>query len=242
MKSRAEKKMRKFLIEQLRQRKQNGARLAQGKKKTESDLIESNLAPQVFLFKNLFSGQVLYSQVPAFHQDQIESQFQLPNWQNRKPSRRQDLWRIMCIANFKNYEYAIAAFTGLLDLRRTRDIIQKQQAMDMRKKNDDGNIWYSGQYRPTYAQEAIADLSHVIDEFELDETRLYWENEFRKGENKYWNLELVQHETLPIYSPKDQSIMLEIMKDKAMEAFKIQREEFDQTDQTDQTETIPTTV
>ena len=33
MRTRAEKRMRKFLIEQLKTRQQNGARIAQGKKK-----------------------------------------------------------------------------------------------------------------------------------------------------------------------------------------------------------------
>lgn len=115
--TRAEKRMRKFLIEQLKARVQHGARIAEGKKSAE-DLVKNDLGPQVFVFRNLFSGQVLYSPVPAYHNDQINQQFVNPNWQNRKPSRRQDLWKIMCVVNFDNYDYATAAYKGLVDLRR----------------------------------------------------------------------------------------------------------------------------
>ncbi|EGW35362.1 uncharacterized protein SPAPADRAFT_58587, partial [Spathaspora passalidarum NRRL Y-27907] len=160
MRTRAEKNMRKHLVAQLKARKILGARVAQGDKSAE-ELDKLGFAPQIFLFKNLFSGQVLYSKVPAYHQDQIDEQFVAPNWQNRKPSRRNDLWKIMCIANFANFEYSNAAYEGLVQLRKVRDVEQKKEAQAMRKKNDDGNIWYSGQYRPTYSQEAVADLSHV---------------------------------------------------------------------------------
>lgn len=224
MKSRSEKKMRKHLIEQLKLRKINGARIAQGFK-TETDLINLNMGPQLFLFKNLFSGQVIYSQVPAIHQDQIDEQFTKPNWQNRKPSRRDDLWRIMCIGTFSNYEYAVAAYKGLVDLRKARDVTQSKQAMQLRKKNDEGNIWYSGQYRPTWSQESIADLSHVIDEFELENTTLLWENLWRKGEDKYWRMDLINHEELPPYNPKYQTAFLDQIRETAVAEFKKQREE-----------------
>ncbi|KAI3406406.1 MHR1 [Candida oxycetoniae] len=223
MRLRSEKKMRRFLVEQLKARKQDGARIAQGNKlKSESYLQELGLAPQLFIFKNLFSGQILYSQVPAYHQDQIDAQFYNPNWQDRKPSRRQDLWKIMCVANFNNYEYSKAAYQALLDLKSLRK--KRKEANNMRKKNDDGNIWYSGQYRPTYSQEAVADLAHVIDEFELDGTKLFWENEWRKGDEKFWNLAYVEHDKLPVYPPQHQSVLLDVMRAKAMEEFSRQRE------------------
>ena len=91
----------------------------------------------------------------------------------------------MCVVNFNNYEYAIAAYKGLVDLRKTRDVVQKKEANEMRKKNDDGNIWYSGQFRPTYTQEAVADLTHVIDEFELEGTKIFWANEWHRGDDKH---------------------------------------------------------
>lgn len=228
-KTTAEKRARKLLVEHLKTRKVNGARIAQGEK-TAEDLKRLNLAPQVFLFKNLFSGQVLYSQVPAYHQDQIDEQFVRPNWQNRKPSRRNDLWRIMCVAEFSNYEYAVAAYKGLVQLRHARDVELKKDAQALRKKNDDGNIWFSGQYRPTFSQEAVADLSHVIDEFELVETKIYWENIWRKGDDKYWNDACVEHETLPAHNPKHETILLDELRQKAVEAFSAARE-FEQLDQ-----------
>lgn len=220
---RAEKKMRKHLLEQLKARKILGARIAKGEK-TEKDLISLNMAPQVFLFKNLFSGQVLYSQVPAYHQDQIDMQFLRPNWENRKPNRRNDLWRIMCVANFSSYEYAVAAYNGLVQLRKVRDTIKQKDAKLMRKKNDEGNTWYSGQYRPTYSQEAVADLSHVIEEFELENTILHWENLWRKGDDEHWRPDLVLHETLPPFDPRQQTILLDDLRAKAVEEFSKLRE------------------
>lgn len=223
MRMRAEKKMRKFLIEQLKARKVLGSRLAQGEKTIEQ-LQQLNLGPQVFLFKNLFSGQVLYSQVPGFHQDQIDAQFKRPNWENRKPSRRNDLWRIMCVANFSNYEYAEAAYKGLLQLREARDIVQKKEAKALRKKDDEGNTWYSGQYRPTHSQEAVADLAHVIDEFELENTTLLWESVWRKGDDEHWRHDLVEHEALPPFNPQHQTVLLDEVREKAVEAFRQARE------------------
>ncbi|SGZ51811.1 CIC11C00000000840 [Sungouiella intermedia] len=223
MRLRAEKKMRKHLIEQMKARKVLGSRLAQGYK-TQEELARLNLAPQVYMFKNLFSGQVLYSQVPGYHQDQIDTQFLRPNWENRKPSRRNDLWRIMCVVNFANYDYAVAAYDGLLQLREARDIHLKTEAKAMRKKNDEGNTWYSGQYRPTHAQEAIADLAQVIDEFELENTTAFWESLWRKGADEHWRNDLVMHESLPVFNPKYQSVLLEEMKDMALAEFARLRE------------------
>lgn len=223
MRLRAEKKMRKHLIEQLKARKVLGSRLAQGYKAPE-DLARLNLAPQIYVFKNLFSGQILYSQVPGYHQDQIDAQFLRPNWENRKPSRRNDLWRIMCVVNFANYDYAVAAYDGLLQLREARDIHLKKDAKAMRKKDHEGNTWYSGQYRPTHAQEAIADLAHVIDEFELENTTAFWESLWRKGADEHWRNDLVLHEELPVFNPKYQSVLLEEMKDMALAEFAKLRE------------------
>ena len=210
--------MRKHLIEQLKARKILGARIAKGKKSAQ-DLANLQLAPQVYLFKNMMTGQVLYSQVPGYHQDQIDQQFVKPNWQNRKPGRRNDLWRIMAVATFDNYEYAVAAFKGLVQLRQTRDVEQQKQANELRRKNDEGNIWYSGQYRPTFSQEAVADLAHVIDEFELENTKVHWESLWRKGDDKYWRADLVDHDSLPPFNPKDQSVLLDELRAKALEEF-----------------------
>lgn len=222
MKLRAEKKMRKHLIEQLKTRKVLGARIAQGFKSPE-ELKKLNLGPQVFLYKNMFSGQVLYSQTPGYHQDQIDEQFIRPNWENRKPSRRQDYWRIMCVVNFASYEYAVAAYEGLVHLRKIRDTLPRSEMKSMRKLNDDKNIWYYSQYRPTYSQEAVADLAHVIEEFELENTVAMWESLWRKGEDKHWREDLVQHDVLPTSNPRFETVMLDELREKALQAFAQER-------------------
>lgn len=223
MKLRAEKKMRKHLIEQLKARKVLGARIAQGFKSAQ-DLQKLNLAPQVFMYKNMFSGQVLYSQTPGYHQDQIDEQFVRPNWENRKPSRRNDMWRIMCVVNFASYEYAVAAYEGLVQLRKVRDTMSRAEAKQTRKLNEDGNIWYYGQYRPTYSQEAVADLAHVIEEFELENTTAMWESLWRKGEEEHWRQDLVQHDVLPLTNPRFETVMLDELREKALHAFAQERE------------------
>lgn len=223
MKLRAEKKMRKHLLEQLKARKVLGARIA-AEKKTPAELAELGLAPQVFLFKNLFSGQVIYSQVPAYHQTQIDEQFPRANWENRKPARRNDLWRVMAVATFDNYEYATAAYEGLVQLRIARDTVQRDQAKAMRRKNDDGNIWYAGQYRPTYSQEAVADLAHVVDEFELENTSVAWESLWRMGSDEHWRGDLVEHEEIPSFNPKYQSVLLDQLRERGVQRFREMRE------------------
>lgn len=224
MKLRSEKKMRKHLLEQLKARKVLGARIAQTKK-TAEELASLEFGPQVFLFKNIFSGQVIYSQVPAYHQNQIDEQFPRPNWENRKPARRNDLWRIMAVATFENYEYAKAAYDGLVQLRRVRDVWQSDQAKAMRRKNDEGNTWYSGQYRPTYSQEAVADLACVVDEFELEGTKVDWESLWRKGDDEYWRGDLVEHSEMKIVGSKDESVLLDELRVRAVEEFKRLRED-----------------
>lgn len=223
MKLSAEKRMRKHLIEEIKKRKVFGARIAETRK-TAEDLQQLNLAPQVYLYKNMMTGQVLYSQVPGYHQNQIDEQFARPNWENRKPSRRNDLWRIMAVATFDSYDKAIGAFNGLLQLRSARDIELRAEAKAMRRKNNDGNIWFNGNYRPTYSQEAVADLSHVIDEFNLVDTKVYWENIWRKGEEKHWRTDLVEHEEIPAFNPKHSTVMLDELRIKALEEFEKLRE------------------
>ncbi|RCK55946.1 Mitochondrial ous recombination protein 1 [Candida viswanathii] len=215
----SEKRMRKFLIDHLKTRIQHGARVAQINR-TPRAMIDHKLGPQVFVFRNLFSGQVLYSQFPAYHKKTILEQFVSPNWQNRLPSRRQDLWKIMCVMNFHNYNYATAAYRGLIDLKQTRDTVQKKVANKMRKKSEEGTIWYSGQYRPTYTQEAVADMTHVIDVFNLEGTTIYWANESLRGDDKYWRNDLVEHDKLPVHSPKQQSVLLDVMRQDSVKDFR----------------------
>lgn len=158
-------------------------------------LASNDFAPQVFLFRNIESGQVLYSQIPKFSEYQIKKQFQRPNWENRRPTLRRDIWRIMAVANLQTYESAVKLYENLVSLRSFRDLTKKDEAMKYRPRNSDGNIWFSAQYRPIYTQEAVADLSESIDNVN-EETTIYWEDDWRRGDASNWNPELVKHEVL----------------------------------------------
>lgn len=196
-------------------------------------LKNKGFAPQVFLFRNLESGQVLYSQLPYYSDYQIKQQFQRPNWQNRLPSVRRDIWRIMSVASFESHEAAVEAFKGLVELKHMREKSLRKQAGSLRKLNQDGNIWFSAQYRPTYTQEAVSDLSTIIDEMQLS-SKIYWENLWRKGDDKYWNTKLVKHSQLEKFNPRDESIILKQLNQKVMADFlkaSVIEQEQDQTPQ-----------
>lgn len=162
-------------------------------------LQKAGYAPQVFLFRNLESGQVLYSQFPTFTWKQIEKNFQRPNWENKKPSTRRDIWKCMAVVDLPSYEDSVKVYQNLCRLRYLRDITLKDEAKAFRKKNEFGNTWYSAQYRPTYTQEAVADLRQCLLKFkDLDGSiKVHWEDAWRMGDKeKYWTSTLpnVQHE------------------------------------------------
>ncbi|ODV84406.1 hypothetical protein CANARDRAFT_176968 [[Candida] arabinofermentans NRRL YB-2248] len=156
-------------------------------------LKENQFAPQVFLFRNIESGQVLYSQLPHLTKYQIKQQTFRPNWENRLPSSRRDIWRPLLIAQFTTYEKAIQAYHGLVELKHMRMNHKRKEANLLRKKNEYHQIWYSGQFRPTYIQESTADLSLIIDEFKLKGTKIYWDGLWFKGGDENWNSDLVSH-------------------------------------------------
>lgn len=112
----------------------------------------------------------------------------------------------MAVAQLPSYDLAIEAYESLVTLRHYRDKVQKDLANSWRKRNEDGNIWYSSQYRPTYTQEAVADLASVLEGLESPVT-VYWENQWRRGDDKHWG-SLVKHEELPKYNPRDSSTVL----------------------------------
>lgn len=170
-------------------------------------LLKKGYPSQIYVFRNLETGQVLYSQLPYFSEKQIKKQFQRPNWQNRLPKLRQDIWRIMAVVRMKDHESAVAAYDGLVRLRHLREKSQKKLADSYRKKNEDGNIWFLNQYRPTWIQESVADILTVVDELKL-ETKIFWEELWRKGDDKYWNSDLVQHEQMERFNARDQSVIL----------------------------------
>ncbi|CAI4038157.1 hypothetical protein SMKI_04G4980 [Saccharomyces mikatae IFO 1815] len=161
------------------------------------------IPPQVYIFRNLEYGQVLYSQFPNFSQKQIEKLFMRPNWSNRKPSLRRDIWKCMCVVNLQNYQQSVQLYQNLCRLRYLRDVAQRKESDKLRKKDSNGHVWYSGQYRPTYCQEAVADLREsLLKVFEgsaqagnqtihTKKPSIYWEDPWRMGDkDKRWKFKV----------------------------------------------------
>lgn len=158
------------------------------------------IPPQVYIFRNLEYGQVLYSQFPNFSQNQLDKLFVRPNWSNRKPSLRRDIWKCMCVVNLQNYQQSVQLYQNLCRLRYLRDVAQHKDNDKLRKKDSNGHVWFSGQYRPTFCQEAVADLREsLLKMFEgsaqaetqatpAKKPSIYWEDPWRMGDKeKYWN-------------------------------------------------------
>ena len=157
-------------------------------------LAEKGYAPHVYLFRNLERGQVVYTQLPLVgHKQATGAQFAQPNWDNRLPPQRRDLWRCMAVVATPSYNAAVQLYQNLARLRYMRDVLAapKKEAQDMRKKNEFGRVWYSGQFRPVYAQEAVADLREALvklDGKEGNSATVYWEDAWRMGDlEKHWN-------------------------------------------------------
>ncbi|EJS42268.1 mhr1p [Saccharomyces arboricola H-6] len=158
------------------------------------------IPPQVYIFRNLEYGQVIYSQFPNFSQKQVDKLFTRPNWSNRKPSLRRDIWKCMCVVNLQNYQQSVQLYQNLCRLRYLRDVAQRKESDKLRKKDSNGHVWFSGQYRPTYCQEAVADLREsLLKVFDssaqaaekqaapVKKPSIYWEDPWRMGDkNKYW--------------------------------------------------------
>ncbi|QLL33415.1 hypothetical protein HG536_0E03260 [Torulaspora globosa] len=202
--------------------------LAVRKFRPASWLQKAGYAPQVFVFRNLESGQVVYSQFPNFTQKQVDTLFQRPNWENKKPSTRRDVWKCMCVVDMPDYESSVKLYQNLRRLRYLRDVRMPKEAQSLRKKNDDGNVWYSAQYRPTYAQEAVADLieslSKTLRHTKEKEATLHWEDPWRMGDKaKYWSpaLPTVKHTVMSRLgnSAREQSSILRELGEKAKQEF-----------------------
>ncbi|CDR47086.1 CYFA0S28e00474g1_1 [Cyberlindnera fabianii] len=187
--------------------------------RTANWLAKNGYGPQVFLFRNIESGQVLYSQLPTFTDYQLKVQFQRPNWENRKPSLRRDIWRIMAVSDFESYEAAVEAYETLVRLRSMRDLTLKDVAMRFRPRNKDGNIWYSAQFRPVYTQEAVSDLATTIDHIQ-SKTKIHWEDEWRKGDLSNWDKDLVEHELMDRVALHTPKALLEDLRQRARAEFK----------------------
>ncbi|KAH3899187.1 related to Mitochondrial homologous recombination protein 1 [Saccharomycodes ludwigii] len=200
--------------------------------RTAKWLSKAGFAPQVFLFRNLESGQVCYSQLPTINPALVSRlQFKQPNWQNRVPSfNRRDIWKIMCVVTMPSYDLSIKVFQNLNRLRYLRDVVQKKTANEYRKKNEWGQIWYSGNFRPTYSQEAVADLRESILKSGLVEQKdatstVHWEDEWRMGDvNKYWTsvLPQVKHEVINKQRncSREESVILKQLGDWALNSMK----------------------
>lgn len=126
----------------------------------------------------------------------------------------------MTVANFNNHEDAVSAYNALVELRHVREVSKKGEANKLRRKSPEGNIWSSANYRPTYTQESVSDLSTVVDELKLGNTKIYWEDLWRKGDDSYWNGELVEHRELGRFSPRVESSVLRRLREQTKEEAK----------------------
>ena len=193
---------------------------------------KAGYAPQVFVFRNLESGQVLYSQLPNFTVTQIDKQFPRPNWANKKPSTRRDIWKCMCVVNMPNYESGVKLYQNLVRLRELRDVVNAKDNDGLRKKNEDGNVWFSGQYRPTFTQETVADLIESLSKVDVAlsqqgaprDITIHWEDLWRMGDkDKYWVpvLPNIKHLTINRLgnTSREESAILSELGERAKEEF-----------------------
>ncbi|CEP63754.1 mitochondrial 54S ribosomal protein mL67 LALA0_S09e01750g [Lachancea lanzarotensis] len=192
--------------------------------RTAQWLQKAGFAPQVFLFRNLESGQVIYSQMPVFAQHQIDMQFKRPDWSNKKPSTRRDVWRCMAVVDLPTYDQGVQLYQDLCRLRYLRDVRETKKTDSLRKKNEDGHVWYSAQYRPTYGQEAVADLREALAKTATIMGQIHWEDEWRMGDvGKHWNpvLPHVKHAVIPRTGnfAREQSAILRALGERAKLAF-----------------------
>jgi hypothetical protein len=180
---------------------------------------QRKLGPLVCAFRNIETGQVLFTQTLHPQEWYIKDQFRWPNWQNRLPNLRKDLWRPMAVAQLPSHEDAVMFYQDLVELRKRRDRTEKQQAMAWRKKSADGNIWYYSQFRPVYTQEAVADLASAAASSGVD-CVFHWEDAWRKGDETNWqDVPNVQHKVLPRYNPREQYVLLRRLSDSAFADF-----------------------
>lgn len=182
-------------------------------------------APMVTAFRNLESGQVLFTQTLHPQQFYINQQFKWPNWQNKKPTDRKDIWRPLAVAEMPSHKEAVRLYRNLVLLRQRRDMYERDQAQAWRKKSAEGNIWFANQYRPTYTFEAVADLVSAIEEVQTSqgeqstpsEAIIHWDSEFRKGDEKHWEGLKIDHQLLPRHNPREQFAVLNRVRQAALD-------------------------
>lgn len=179
-------------------------------------LIKHRYGANVYVFRNLESGQVLYTQTPYPQEYNRSEQFQYASLENRLPKLRRDLWRAMTVVELPTHEKAVDFYEDLVQLRTMRDRTEKHQADLWRKKDSDGRVWSWGQYRPTYTQEAVADLLSAAEAAETD-VHLHWEDAWRKGDDKHWQAVNVTHHVMDPCKPEQRFV---ILRDLASKSFK----------------------
>uniref|UniRef100_A0A060SXI6 Large ribosomal subunit protein mL67 n=1 Tax=Blastobotrys adeninivorans TaxID=409370 RepID=A0A060SXI6_BLAAD len=189
-----------------------------GKYRRPNWLRNRRYGPNVFVFRNLETNQVLYTQTPFPQRYNIAKQFQGPNWQNRLPTTRNDLWRAMAVAQLPNYESAVHLYERLVQLRHMRDYTHRDVAMAMRKKNEDGNIWFYSQFRPTYTQEAVSDLISALEHLDVS-AKIHWEDSWRRGDESHWEDIEVEHAEFPRYNPRERHVVLRKIADQSYKTY-----------------------
>ncbi|KAL6949811.1 hypothetical protein ACO0QE_000473 [Hanseniaspora vineae] len=191
-------------------------------------LQKAGYAPQVFVFRNLESGQVCYSQLPTINPRYVNKlQFKQCNKLNRTPDfKRRDIWKAMCVINLTTYKDSIQVFQNLNRLRFLRDVQYKKQNDELRKKHC-GNVFQDGRYAPVFAQEAVADIKESLLKSGIEfskvngnEITLHWEDEWRKGDlDMFWNNDLpqVKHEMIErtLNTGREESVILKKLGDLA---------------------------
>ena len=175
-------------------------------------LTKRQYPPYIYLFRHLERGQVVYSQTPFPTKQDIENLWPHPNQTNKKPiyGTRRDLWKLMCLVKLPKPEWSLQLYRDLIHLRHLRDI---KGINSHRELNSFGQVWYSGQFRPVYGQEAIADLRECLlkgpvgtannsnnEDNTTNLVTIYWEDLWRMGDKeKYWTdtLPQVEHNQIP---------------------------------------------
>lgn len=156
--------------------------------RTANWLEKAGYSPWVYLYRNLVQGQVMYSQLPEYGARNLKTQFQRPSWQNKFPEMRKDVWRIMCVVQMPTHQDSVQVYQNLCRLRYMRDVLYKEEAQKHRKLNEMGRVWHSGQYRPTYTQEAVADVRESLLKSNTNgPVNLVWEDLWRMGDKFHWD-------------------------------------------------------
>ncbi|PRT52974.1 Mitochondrial ous recombination protein 1 [Wickerhamiella sorbophila] len=176
--------------------------------------------PLVTAFRNLESGQVMFTQTLHPQQFYIDQLFKWPNWQNKKPVVRKDIWRPLAVAELPTHEEAVQLYRSLVELRKMRDMTQRDQARAWRKKSPEGNVWFWNQYRPTYTHEAVSDLVSAMSAMGLDKATIHWEHAYRRGDDKHWEGLDVSHNELPRHNPREQHVVLNRLRIDSLERAK----------------------